>query len=201
MVAGYFMLLQGKVDNLQTNGFNQRSSTEADLQSEQQYYKDLQASISKFHQTLSTQTLKELDSFIPTGSDFPGLLTLMQSLASSAGLQLESLSTSEVGQVAVVSGSVPSGSSSAGVAAAQAATAAGLNLQTQDVTVSVSGGTSYEDFKRFIGLIESSQRLLDVISLNFSQPASSQEKQGSSNNQQQPYSVVVRTYYLPLATK
>lgn len=201
VVAGYFFLLQGKFNNLQTNGFTQRSTVEADLQAEQKYYSDLQDSIAKFHQTLSAQTLQELDSFIPTGADFPGLLTMMQSLASSAGLQLDSLSTNQVGQVAVAPGTVPEGSSSAGTATAQAATAAGLNLQTQDVTLSVSGGSSYEDFKRFIGLIESSQRLLDVISLNFSQPATTQDQEGGTANSGAPYSLVVRTYYLPQSTK
>lgn len=190
LVAGYMVLLSPKVQSLQTTGFVRRANVEAELQNQQKYFQSLQESIARFHQVLPTAALDHLDTFIPTGPDFPGLLLTIKDIGQSANLQLEAIGINDVGQVATAT--TPTGGAS-GPTAAQAATVAGVNLRTQDVTVAVSGGKSYEDFKRLLTLVESSQRLLDVISVNFSQAA----VEGSGT--QAPYSIVVRTYYLPLA--
>lgn len=191
LVLGYVLVLDSRLTELRTSGLLERAKVETDLASQKDYLEKLRASIQKFDASLSKSDLAGIDAFIPTGPDFPGLLLTLEAVAASANLQLDSMNVNEVGQVVASVGA----SGSTGTAdrnSAQAATPAGLNLQTQDVTVAVSGGTNYASFKRFITQLESSRRLLDVVSLNFSHQLETTETATSV-----PYNVVIRTYYLP----
>lgn len=191
LALGYFFVLDQKIANLRSSGILKRANVEAELATQKEYLSKLQDSIDSFHTAVPNELLSKVNSFMPTGSDFPGLLLTLEQLAVSANLQLDSISINEVGQTIASSGSTE-GSDTAVGTPALAATAGGLNLRTQDVTVSVSGGTNYESFKQFVTLLETSQRLLDVISLGFSFPDTT-----AAGTTQSPYNVVVRTYYLP----
>jgi Tfp pilus assembly protein PilO len=189
LALGYFLVLDSKISALRTSGVLERAQVESALAGKREYLTQLRASLEKFKTSLSPSDLAGIDGFIPTGPDFPGLLLALEAIAASANLQLDSMNVNEIGQVVAASGSADQVGS--GEAAAQAATPSGVNLQTQDVNVTVSGGSSYEAFKRFITQVESSRRLLDVVSVSFSHSIEA----GAAGTT--PYTVVIRTYYLP----
>ncbi|MBI2984283.1 MAG: hypothetical protein HYY50_01530 [Candidatus Kerfeldbacteria bacterium] len=186
-ILGYLLLLQGRIDTLRTAGFLERRKVEAELNAQRQFARDLRTSVDRFRQALTPDRLEVVDHFIPTGPDFPGLLLTLDNIARSANLRLDSMIVSQAGQT----GNLGDEATASGEGAVSAATISGVNLRTQDVSVLVSGGASYDHFKRFISLVESSQRLLDVITLNFVTPQKDESEASES------YGIVVRTYYLP----
>lgn len=191
LLLGYFLLLEQKINTIRTSGLLEREQVEAELEAEQKFLTELEASINTYDDTFTAQQLAEINDFLPSGPDFPGLLLTLESLARSSGLELDAMTINEVGQT--ISSETPTAPGGAGSTAAQAATAIGSAVNTQDITLTVSGGTSYDSFKRFITLIESSRRLLDVLSLSFAHTISADTGgEGAS-----PYNLVVRTYYLP----
>jgi hypothetical protein len=188
-VAGFVLLIQAKVDTLRTSGYLERAKVESDLATEREYLRRLTASIEKFRRVLPDEKLEAVDQFIPTGADFPRLALTIRNIAAAANLNLATIAVNETDAVATapVEDQAAAGDGGAG---AQAATISGVALRTQDVAISVTNGENYENFKRFIALLESSQRLLDVISVSFSH-------QDQANAADSSYDIILRSYYLP----
>ena len=180
-VAGYVFVLSAKISSLQTSGFLERKKAQAELESQQKYYEQLRTSTQRFATTLPPDKIAEINDFVPTGDDFPALLLTIRNIASAAGLHLDSLTVGQVGATASTEGT-----------AATTTSVNGLTLRTQDVAVTISGGTSYETFKNFLSLIESSRRLFDVIQLSFTHGRTSENAATTGD-----YSLTLRTYYLP----
>ena len=190
LTSGYVLLIRAKVDTLRTSGYLERANVARELQEEKAYLSQIRSAYKEFRRLLPAEKLAAIDEFIPTGTDFPGLLLTIRNIATAANLDL---ATMAISQTATVANIPPSDrSTTGGENSAQAATVSGLVLRTQDVTVSVRRGQNYETFKRFIALIESSRRLFDVVSLGFSHEAQAADS-GST------YSLVLRSYYLPAA--
>ncbi len=189
MVGGYFLVLDTKISNLRTSGILEKANVESELSSEQEYLASLKKSVAKFKAALPQDQLAQVDAFLPTESDFPGLLLTLENIARTANLELSSISVNESGQIGT------SGSSATATTpdTAPAGTATALDVKTEDINLTVSGGTSYEAFKRFMTLVESSQRLFDVLSVSFSHTAETSDTETTSS----PYTIVVRTYYVP----
>ncbi len=185
---GYWLILGQQLSKIQTTSLAERTKAEQDLKAEQTYLAALRLSIDRFHQTISAETLASIDDFLPSSPDFPGLLLTVKNVAAAANVKLESLKLSQSGQLGET-GSAAGSSRTSSTPQANAAAATSLNLKTQDATITVAGGTSYDDFKRFLSVTERSRRLLDVIELSF----------GISSGQTAAaaYSLTVRTYYLP----
>ncbi len=187
---GYTVVLSAQLSLIQTTSLNEKTQTEQRLKTETEYLAALKGSITRFHQVLPNDKIGAIDDFLPSSSDFPGLLLTLKNLAASANVQLESLNLSQTGQVAASPSA--NGATSAAPGVANAAAASSLNLKTQDASIAVAGGTSYDDFKHFLSVIEHSRRLLDVIQLSFGVSPGGQSAA-------QSYAMVVRTYYLPSA--
>lgn len=196
LIFGYAGLISDKLQTIRTTGFLEQKKVQAELDNRRQFLAELQESVQRFEAAFPPSKLQALSEFIPSSADFPGLLLTLRNIAAAANLQLDSITIGEVGQLAATgptaSVDVDGGQATAAPAAAQAAAAAGVNLQVQNASITVSGGQSYASFKNFVALIESSQRLLDVVSLSFTL-GSEAAGQGLSGN----YSLQVRTYYLP----
>lgn len=185
LIAGYALVISPKLTEVQTNQGTARKNAEADLKSQQEFLAALRTSNAKFTTVLSADNIAKINNFIPSEPDFPGLLLTVKNIVSQSQLTLDSFSVGQAGQVAATPATSTSGSTAA-------------NLKTQDVSISVSGGSSYDGFKKLLTVIESSQRLFDVISVNFSAdkpaaPGSAQTPVASTNS----WSLVLRTYYLP----
>lgn len=191
--AGYVLFITTKIQTIQTTGFLQKQQVQAELATQRTNLQALQQTAQHFAAALPAEKLAAVDEFIPSSPDFPGPLLTINNIANAANLKLDSVSIGEVGQLAATS---PTGSSDQTAGASQsvrAATASGVNLQIQDAAVTVTGGQSYASFKNFIGLLESSRRLLDVVSLGFNLESNNPGQSGQQN-----FTVHVRTYYLPV---
>lgn len=179
LVLGYFLFLDKKIVGLQQGVFRQRELTKEELVAEQKYAEELSAALGKFQATFRPEVIAQIDEFLPSQSDFPKLLMMVNSIAQTGGVKLDIIG---VDQVAAAGGGV----------SGNVVSVAGLNLRAQDLTVGVSGGKGYDDFKNLLTLIESSRQLFDISALTFSQPAGTTAAPSSGG-----YSFVMRTYYLP----
>lgn len=199
LALGYFFVLTSKIDAVRTSGFLERTKVKNELASEKRYADQLQTAVAKYKKALPPEKQAQINDFLPSSTDFPGLLLMLQKIADSVGLKLESMTVGQAGQVVAASGAAAAASSgktsdtatTTKPSASSAATVSGSTIRTEDVSFVVSGGVSYENFKNFLTAIESSQRLLDVVSLNFTAATATEGSAGSS------YSMTVRTYYLP----
>lgn len=198
LILGYLTLISAKIQTIRTTGFLEKNNVQAELDNRKQLLSDLRDSIQRFEVAFPAERLKAVDEFIPSTDDFPGLLLTINNIASSANLQLDSISITSGGQVAATGPTANAEASdeqtvaTAPTTAQAAAAGAGVTLQVQNVAITVSGGQTYTAFKNFVALLESSQRLLDVISLGFSVGSSVPGESSSSG-----YSLQLRTYYLP----
>ncbi len=187
VVLGYFFWLAPKIADLRVSAVTERLRTQADLKSEQAYAAALAASIQKFRQALPEAQLQKIDDFLPSAADFPGLLLTVRNLGLAANLSLDSMTVGQLGQVSTAARAAAPAAAS--TTAAQAATVGAAGVRSQDVTVSYSGGATYEQFKNMLATIESSQRLFDVVNLSYT---GATDATGGAN-----WGLVLRTYYLP----
>lgn len=196
---GYLALLAGKIETVRTEGLVKRTQTAERLAADTAYRNALKASADEFAVKISSADRATVAAFIPTGSDFPTLLLTVQDIVQRAGLTLADLSVTEVGQVTAAGATADAtATAGSGTAVAQAATVQGVNLRTQDVSVTVNGIRSYADVKNLVAIIESSRRLFDVISINFNLSTNLGQAEGTAN-EGSPISFTLRTYYLPVS--
>lgn len=195
LAIGYFFVLAGKIESVRTDGLLKRTQANEQLAADSAYKEALQASAKAFEQKISASDRATIEEFIPTGSDFPSILLTIQDMAKRAGLQLTDVAVTEIGQVAAAGTEAIVASQTTTTSIAQAATVQGVNLRTQDVSVTVGGLRSYEEVKNFVKVIESSRRLFDVVSLNFNLSGTAAD--GESATDGSPVTFSLRTYYLP----
>lgn len=175
---GYALFLNVKIESIRTTGLLERKRVENELKVQQEFAAALRTSGEKYARIFPASRLAEVEQFLPATDDFPGLLLTVKNIAANAGLTMDSLSVSAA--VAGASGGLipppPSG------------------VQTQDVTVSISGLRGYQDVKQFVAQLESSRRLLDVTSISFG--GGSEETAGQASRR---IGLVFRTYSLPVS--
>lgn len=182
---GYWLIIGQQLSSIQTTHIAARNQVEGQVKTQQQFLDDLRASIDKFHRVLPASSLSSIDDFLPSSTDFPGLLLTIRNIAASSNVNLQTLALSQTGEVAA--NQLPAATANGSGTEAQAAAVTSLSVKTQDVNITVAGGTSYTAFKRFLANIENSRRLLDVTSVAFSVG-----KTGGD-----VYTLTIRTYYLP----
>lgn len=176
LVVGYILFLSKAIDKLRTSGWQEQVNVKTQLAGEQQYLADLQKSIAAYQQALPPDRLKEIDTFLPRQDDFPNLIITLENIARAANLSLEQLTVS---------------APTAGVTG-PAIRNVNPGIRAEEVQLTVSGGVSYETVKRFLALLESSRRILDVVSINFSHQSGDNQPTVGTN-----YVIALRTYYLP----
>lgn len=194
VAGGYLLILGPKITDVQSSQVAARKNAEADLKAKQEYVSALRESNAKFTTVLPTESRERINTFIPTGSDFPSLLLTVNNIVTQAQLTLDSINVGQGGQIAVAGQSTDTNTATGGTSpTARAATIGGVNLRTEDVTITISGGTSYDAFKQVLNLFESSQRLFDVVSVTYAAAKTEESKVTGTAN----WSLVLRTYYLP----
>lgn len=203
LAAGYLLLISPKIVEVRSTQVATRRSDEQRLKDQQSYAEDLQKSNATYQTLFPEATRTSINDFIPSDPDFPGLILTIKNIVSKSGMTLDSINVAQGGLTPVASGATATSTSgkTGSTATAQAATVGGVSVKTQDVTISVSGGKSYEAFKNLLTTIESSRRLFDVVSLSFSTPSSSTDtKSTSTSTASASWSLILRTYYLPTGT-
>lgn len=200
LAAGYFLLLSPKIADVRSTQGAAQKNAEAELKTQQSYLASLKQSNAKFDQVLPVSIRNKINNFIPSEPDFPGLLLTLKNIVSQAQMTLDTMSVGQSGETAVASTTGTTATTGkSGTTSAQAATVSGINVKTQDVSISISGGKTYQDFKKLLSLLESSQRLFDVISVNYSGPTSTTGSTAvvTTSTEDLKWSIVLRTYYFP----
>lgn len=202
LIIGYLTVIAPKISEVQSTQITTRQADVERLQQQQTYLEDLKKSNSKFTQLFPAATRQTIDDFLPSDPDFPGLLLTVKNIITRMGLTLDSFAVAQGGQTAVAAAATAptAAGTKTGATGAQAATTGGISVKTQDVTISVSGGTSYEAFKNLLTTIESSRRLFDVVSLSFS-AATTDQARTEEAVASKSWNLVLRTYYLPASSK
>lgn len=203
LIIGYLTVIAPKLSEVQSKQVTVRQADVDRLQQQQKYLEDLKKSNSKFTQLFPAATRQTIDDFLPSDPDFPGLLLTVKNVITRSGLTLDSFAVAQGGQTSVATAATApaAAGTKTGATSAQAATTGGDSVRTQDVSVTVSGGTSYEAFKRLLTNIEASRRLFDVISLSFTTPTSDSTKTAQAATASGAWTLVLRTYYMPASNK
>ena len=182
-LAAYFLVLSGKIDTIRQSGFQEKQRVSALVDQQTEAAKNLRESNKKFAEVFPAATLATVDTFLPSASDFPTLLLTIQDIAKTAGLDLTTIAIAAAGEVTE---NTPAPTTETTVVTA--APAAPSGVATEDVTITVNGGAGYTTFKRFIEMLETSRRLLDIQSLSYNR---------GHNKDGDIYTILLRTYYLP----
>lgn len=199
LIVGYVLVIAPKMSQVQSSEVTQRKTFEADLKAKQEYIVALKQSNQKFDVALPVDQRQIIDDFLPSETDFPGLILTVKNIVAQSKLTLDSISVGQGGSVTATAGAATTPSTTAKTPTTpspQAATVGGVNVKTQDISITVSGGSSYDALKTLLTNIESSRRLFDVVSLTF---AAAEPKTGgdASGSSAAAWSLVLRSYYLP----
>ncbi len=199
LALGYVLIIGPKLQSIQSSQVSQQKTNEAELKSKQEYIAELKASNSSFATKIPEARRQEIDDFIPSTADFPGLILTVKNIVTQSQLSLNNITVSQGGVVPVTAGAATP-ATAIGKAdpapSAQAATVSGINVKTQDVAITVSGGTSYAGLKAFLTTIESSRRLFDVVSFNFTTPTAAVAGP-TATAATSSWTLSLRSYYLP----
>lgn len=185
----YGLVLSKKISVIQTISFSDRTKAKNDLAAASAYLTTLQSSIEKFQRQYTATDRARLDRLLPTASEFPDLLLTIDNMASVAGLDLRTINVTNIstasteGAPATAAGDPATTEETIGVIANVP------GLAAQDISVTVGQGTSYEQFKRFLAIVESSGRLFDIINLTYVRPGDAAEASAV-------YAFTLRAYYL-----
>lgn len=177
---GYGLLLNKKIARIQTISFSDKTRAQSELDTATKYASDLQVSLDSFQKSFNQTDLVALNQVLPTSTEFPDLLLSIKQMATISNLELAAITINASGEVKTIE--PDSGSAALGVAPAK--------VQSIDISLQFNKGTGYEQFKSFLGIIESSKRIYDVQSLSFSEPSG---KEGTAT----PITLILRTYVLP----
>lgn len=148
----------------------------------------------KKYEALGREDTERILRAVPEGVDTPNLIFNLETISSSSGLVLESMSISEratdVQQVASAGASSDPGGIAPRFLGSMDSAGGMPDVLEARVDMSVRG--SYESFKDFLKELENSLRLFDMETITFSSPGASGE--GESNNIR--FNLVFRTYYV-----
>lgn len=119
--------------------------------------------------------LAKVSEILPPAKDYPGLLVTIQQLTSTAGLLMNDIDI-KAEEVAAAKGIIKAG---------KTAPAEEEVFKKMAITLTVSGG--YEQFKTFLGLLETNIRIIDVDSVDFTY----------SDKELTQFNIQAKTYYQP----
>lgn len=159
LVLSFLLILKPKYDRIIET--RQELKTKQKEFSDQKIYFDEIKKLIANYQKLDPSDIEKIAKVLPTEQDIAGLFVQMEAMTNESGLNLTGLDISEK--------TVPELEK--------------LQIKELDVALNLSGG-DYEAFKKFLSIIESNLRLMDIISINFAPEATT-------------YALNLKTYYKP----
>ena len=192
---GYLLFIGPQVSAVRQYGVVDLSAENKRLTDRTDYLSRLEKML-QLYSALNQTDLDRFNRLLPTEADFPDLFVIVEDLVSSSELELNSLSISPGSGTSVTSGETGTAPSEPANPAASLAQRG--DLKVLNLAVSVSGGKSYEHFKKFLQNIENSLRLFNIQSLTFA-PAQSTQTGRLESTASSAYSINLQTYYLPSA--
>jgi len=178
--SGYGLFLNSKIQDIQSVSFSDRDRVKNQLTAAESRRESLQTTKRTFEQTFTQADLDRINRILPTASEFPELLTLVLAVVETSDLELDAISVSDV-VFGALETETPAADQTGAIATIQ-------HLQAKDISISVSRSTGYDQFKEFLSRLESSERLVDAVSINFTEPS------GETENK---LNFTLRVYLLP----
>jgi Tfp pilus assembly protein PilO len=140
---------------------NELKNKEEQLENLKKYRIDVQKLIENY-KAIDPKDVEAIIAALPSEDDMPGLFVQLETIALASGLNLLGIDITEK---------------------KEAMTIGGINVKEMDISANLSGG-EYENFKKFLGEIESNLRIFDLASVSYAPEAAT-------------YTVNLKTYYKP----
>ncbi len=184
VALGYIFLLSGKIQSIQEEGLARRQQISQEYDRQAKNKAAFEATMRNFKAAFSQADIDNINSFLPTSPDTVALQLDLAEIGKRAGLQLDSISISEVinNSASATSGQVQEVSPTA---ASQTLTIDGKPIGIQDVAVTYTEGLGYQNFKKFLDYVERSRRLFDILQVSYNHA-----------EDRTSYSATLRTYYI-----
>lgn len=181
LTIGYFAFIQPRWDRVRTTSTAEVSALEQKLVQRRSYLDKLRVLNERFTavQLQHAMDFAKLQEIIPREEDIPTLMVQLDALAKDHQLSLDAMSITKQAVASPVSPSQKEGA---------VAPKAIKNLQ---VTLTLSQGTTYDQFKEFLGGIETHIRLFDILQLQYAPAAQAEGAQQGGDR----YGVTLDTYY------
>ncbi|MFH0853743.1 MAG: hypothetical protein V1853_05050 [bacterium] len=194
LVVGYVIIIGPELNEIRQLGLSDRNTEQKLLEDRGEYLTRVEEMLDRYDD-LNKRSLEELDQVLPKKSDIADLFVIVDDLVEQSDLQLNSIAIApaSLSQPGAASSqqSVNTGSTSAG----QNTLLLNTGLKSFDISISVSGGRSYEHFKEFLTNIENSLRIFNVQSLNFNPAQALSRNPGELTEQKETYTINMRTFY------
>lgn len=172
VLAAYLLLIGPKWTDISSVGLNDYQREQNSLDADKQYLEALKTLVAKYN-SISQSRIDEITQIVPTGDQIPALFVQIEAMVQDAGMTLQDVKFE--------------------TATDATQTTAG-NLQTLNINMQVKGGNQYADMKQLLDIIEKNQRLLDLVSVNFTlNNADIVSAEGANDGS---YQLLLRTYYL-----
>jgi len=181
----FFFYTQPAYDTVQTaqaqiNDYNAALDKAAELQ-------QLKQSLLSRYNAFDPGSLDRLQKLLPDNVDNIGLILELDNLAGRYGLALQNV------DVSTADSQTPAGGAAIGAIA-------GANQNYSSLTLTFGTAGSYDSFVKFLTNLESSLRVVDLVSLTIASGASTNQGTiGHTGTAAQPsytYNIILRTYWL-----
>jgi Tfp pilus assembly protein PilO len=149
--VGYFILISGTVNKIQTIGLVEIKNKQLELASKKATLTRLQQ-LQKSYNTVTSEEIKQLNAFLPLKSDIPYLVIELKKFVESNGLILGSI---DVGPLTTTE------------APATGAPAAANTVTKLTINLLVSKLDSYSALKEFLDKLSRNQPLLELTSISY----------------------------------
>lgn len=176
IVGGYAAILNPIVRDIREVGILDYNRESRQLTDRRSYQARLEASLAKYR-ALPADMTTSLSNSMPTQEDLPGLFVFLDDLVTYSGMTLTT--------VAATPGTAVITPTTAGETVSS-------SLRSLNVQVAASPSSGYQSVKTLLDNLEKSQRLFDVISINFTETSASKTDQTAGGG----VTLSLRTYYL-----
>lgn len=199
-LLGYTVLLRPQLETVRRVGILALQSETEELNDRQAYLKKIEDMVAAYRTVVGQQQVTT-EQILPLEPQIGRLYLTLKALAEESGMVLESVAVTKGTSLATAQAPAGTTTRRQGGEARAGVRSSSATVQVLDVSLSVSGPSDYESFKKLLRNLEHSQRLFDVLSFNFKEGATT-----TSPGQTQPtsgnvFSVEMKTYYLEQATK
>ncbi|MBI3963660.1 MAG: hypothetical protein HY341_01550 [Candidatus Kerfeldbacteria bacterium] len=164
LIIAYLTVIGPLVQRIRDRGLFDLAASRETLVSRKQYVAKLQ-SLEVQYRGIAPQDIVSLDRILPTEPGIPELYVVMDDLFADAGFTLRSISFAFAGSdLGAQSGRTITAE---GVRPAETARALPEGIRVLKISALVTGTPGYDAFKRLIGTIEHSERLVNLTDFTF----------------------------------
>lgn len=202
---GYLTVLGPKIIEVRDIGVSGLRSKQSTLDERREYLKRLQGMVDAFNKNIAESDVAFLERAVPRGPQIPNLLSVLSDLAAQNGFTIENVNVSEQGNATAATATDKSKQQLNTVLEAvrgQASNQIGAKLEGQKLSIrlALSGPVGYESVRTLLNAVESSERIFDVESLNFS-VATQAGGPGQDTKNETRYELNINSLYVPDTVK